>query len=79
MIDGDRLSEVAALITLADDTKPVIESVVHNFKKYNDSWGKITVNISDKNFNERKAFLQLLPISPDSNMLVLHTLRLFRS
>ena len=79
MIDGDRLSEIAALITLADDTKPVIESVVHNFKKYNDSWGKITVNMSDKNFNERKAFLELLPISPASNMLVLHTLRLLRS
>ena len=40
VIDGDRLSEIAALIILADDTKPVIESVVNILKKYNHSWGK---------------------------------------
>ena len=40
MIVGDRLSVIAALITLTDDMKPVIESVVHIFKKYNHSWEK---------------------------------------
>ena len=40
VIDGYGLSEIAALIILADDTKPVIESVVNIFKKYNHSWGK---------------------------------------
>ena len=34
-IDGDGLSEIVALIILADDAKPVIESVVNIFKKYN--------------------------------------------
>ena len=54
MIVGDRLSEIAALITLTDDMKPVIESVVHIFKKYNHSWEKTAVNMSDKDFNERE-------------------------
>ena len=44
VIDGDGLSEIAALIILADDTKPVIESVVNIFKKYNHSWEKNSRN-----------------------------------
>ena len=40
VIDGDGLNEIAALIILADDTKPVIESVANIFKKYNHSLGK---------------------------------------
>ena len=51
MIDGDELSEIAALIILADDTKPVIESVVNIFKNYNHSWEKTAVIMSDKDFN----------------------------
>ena len=35
VIEGDLLSEIPALIILADDTKPVIDSVVNTFKKYN--------------------------------------------
>ena len=34
-INEDGLSEIVALIILADDAKPVIESVVNIFKKYN--------------------------------------------
>ena len=44
VIDGDGLSEIAALIILADDTKPIIESVVNIFKKYNHSWEKNSRN-----------------------------------
>ena len=51
MIDGDELSEIAALIILADDTKPAIESVVNIFKNYNHSWEKTAVTMSDKDFN----------------------------
>ena len=40
VINGDGLNEIAALIILADDTKPVIESVANIFKKYNHSLGK---------------------------------------
>ena len=35
VIEGDLLSEIPALIILADDAKPVIDSVVNTFKKYN--------------------------------------------
>ena len=31
VIDGDGLSEMAALRILVDDTKPVVESVVNSF------------------------------------------------
>ena len=44
VIDGDGLSEIAALIILADDAKPVIESVVNIFKNYNHSWEKNSRN-----------------------------------
>ena len=44
VIDGDGLSEIAELIILADDTRPVIESVVNIFKKYNHSWEKNSRN-----------------------------------
>ena len=77
VIDGDGLSEMAALIILADNTKPVIESVVNIFKKYNHSWEKTVVIMSVKVFNERDAFSNCFP-SAKLLICLYHTLRSLR-
>ena len=55
-IDGDGLSEVVAMFTLAEETKEVIQQTVEVFKKHNPCWFKTKVVMSDKDFTERDAF-----------------------
>ena len=55
-IDGDGLSEIVAMFTLAEETKEVIKKTAEVFKKHNPCWSKTKVVMSDKDFTERDAF-----------------------
>ena len=62
---------------MANDTKLAIDLVVNIFKKYDYSWEKTVVIMSDKDFNERDTFFNC---SPSVKLLIClyHTLRLLR-
>lgn len=62
---------------MADDTKPVIESVVNIFKKYTPSWEERAVIMSDKDLNERDVFSNYFP-SAKLLICLYYTLRSLR-
>ena len=76
-IDGDGLSEIAAMFLLAEETKEVVQSAIQIFKKTNPSWNKTKVILSDKDFTERDAFVGCFP-GAALNICLYHTLRSFR-
>ena len=77
VIDGDGLSEIAALFILADELKSTVENIVKVFQKHNELWTKTKVIMSDKDFVERKPFSKYFAIA--SHLICLyHTLRSFR-
>lgn len=63
-IDGDGLSEIAAMFLLAEETNEVVTSAIEIFKKANPSWSKTKVVLSDKDFTERTSwcFVEHLPL-----------------
>ena len=76
-IDGDGLSEIVAMFTLAEETKDVIQASVEIFKKHNPSCYKTKVIMSDKDFTERDAFTSCFP-GAALNICLYHILRSFR-
>ena len=76
-IDGDGLSEIVGMFTLAEETKDVIQAKVEIFKKYNPSWSHTKVIMSDKDFTERDAFANCFP-GASLDICLYHTLRYFR-
>ena len=76
-IDGDGLSEIVAMFTLAEETKDVIQATVEIFKKHNPSWSQTKVIMSDKDFTERDAFTSCFP-GASLNICLYHTLRSLR-
>ena len=76
-VDGDGLSEIVTMFTLAEETKDVIQATVEIFKEHNPSWSHTKVIMSDKDFVERDAFTSCFP-SASLNIYLYHTLRTFR-
>lgn len=76
VIDGDGLSVVVGVMILGDETKPINESAVEAFKKYNKAWRKVEVVMSDKDFTERDAS----KCFPDAQLPIClyHTMRYMR-
>ena len=55
-VDGDDLSQIAALFIVAEETKEIIQTVLNVFKVKNESWEKTKVMLIDKNLVKREAF-----------------------
>ena len=77
VIDGDGLSEIAALFNLADQLKSTVENIVKVFQRHNEFWTETKVIMSDKDSVEWKAFSKCFG---NASLLIClyHTLRSFR-
>ena len=62
-IDGNGISEIAAIFIVKEESKPLIEAAVKIFQKYNPAFIHTNVIISDKDFVERDVFMRLFPNS----------------
>ena len=77
VIDGNGLSEIAAVLVLSAETKEIIEAAVRLFQKHNQDFVRTTVVMSDKDFNERDVFGRLFP-DADLQICLFHTFRTFK-
>ena len=77
VIDGDGLSEIAALFVLADELKSTVENIVKVLRKHNELWTETKVIMSYKDFVVREAFSKCFA---NASLLIClyHTLRSFR-
>ena len=77
IINGDGLSEIAALFILADKLKSTVENIVKVFQKHNELWTKTKVIMSDNDFVEREGFSKCFANASLLTCLY-HTSRRFR-
>ena len=75
--DGNGQSEIVAAFMVLQETESTISKMVDLFKKYNSSWERVRVIMTDKDVTERSVFSAQIP-SARLVICLFHTLRSFR-
>ena len=79
VVDGNNNGEIVGIFILKDETTENIGSMLNLFKQYNpESWPSTSVVFTDKDFKERKCFLNVFP-NAKLCLCLFHTLKCFRS
>ena len=75
--DGNGQSEIVAAFMVLQETDSTISKMVDLFKKYNSSWERVRVIMTDKDVTERSVFSAQIP-SARLVICLFHTLGSFR-
>ena len=75
--DGNRLSEIAAVFLMPEETEESMSHMIESFKKENPKWESIRVLMGDKDLSQRDVLARRFPLAA-LQICLFHTFRSFR-